>query len=145
MKKYTASESPKSRQTHKSERLNRPKELHRFGELTRHLAKMRCTIEDMGTAKRWIEVALTGGFWAGCMLLFDMMRGDNFGQSTRAHILSTIVAGFWFGLLVTFGWQAVHSPLLYLVIPAFVSTVLAGLLYRQRRLRSQAKPSTTPN
>jgi hypothetical protein len=106
---------------------------------------MRCTIEDMGTAKQWIEVALTGGFWTGCMLLFDMMRGDNFGQSTRAHILSSIVAGFWFGLLVTFGWQAaVHRPLLYLVMPAFVATLLAGLLYRQR-LRSQAKPSTTPN
>ena len=101
-------------------------------------------MSHMGTVKQWIELALTGGFWTGFMLLFDMVWGNNLGKSTRAHVISTIVGGFWFSLLVTFGRQAVHRPLLYLVMPAFVATVLAGLLYRQT-LRRQAKSSTTPD
>ena len=74
------------------------------------------------------------------MLLFDVMRNDNFGQSGRARILSTIVAGFWFGLMVTFGWRnAVRAPLIYLVIPALIASVFGGLFYR-RTIRNRGNP-----
>src|SRR5207249_4198450 len=98
----------------------------------------------MGTAQQWLNVALSGGFWAGCMLLFDVMRSDNFGQSTRARILSTIVAGFWFGLMVTFGWNAVRAPLIYLVMPALIASVFGGLFYR-RTIRNRGNPSSSPD
>jgi hypothetical protein len=98
----------------------------------------------MGTVQQWLNVVLSGGFWAGCMLLFDVMRNDNFGQSGRARILSTIVAGFWFGLMVTFGWRnAVRAPLIYLVIPAFIASVFGGFFCR-RTIRNRGNPSPSP-
>jgi len=98
----------------------------------------------MGTSHQWLHVAFMGGFWAGGMLLFDAMRRDNFGQSARAHILFTIVGGFWFGLVVTFGWNAVRTPLIYLVIPALVAPVVGGLFSR-RTIGSLRNPSAPPD
>jgi ABC-type siderophore export system fused ATPase/permease subunit len=34
--------------------------------------------------------------------------------------------GLEFGLLVTFGWQAFHRPLIFLVVLAFVGCVVTG-------------------
>lgn len=92
----------------------------------------------MGSVKQWIEVALAAGFWVGLKLLLDMMRDHLFRQSTRTDLFPTIVAGFWFGFLMTFGWQAIHRPLLYFVITAFVATAVAAILYRQKLRSSTA-------
>src|SRR5262245_32272185 len=97
----------------------------------------------MGTAQQWLHVALSGGFWAGCMLLFYVLRIDNFGQSTRATVLWTIVGGFWFGLMVTFGSNAVRAPLVYLVMPALIASVFGGFFYR-RTIRNRGNPTSNP-
>jgi hypothetical protein len=93
----------------------------------------------MGTAKQWIEVAFTGGFWAGFMLLWDLIQGRKAGRFAFSYILSTILSGFLFGAVMTFGWQVVHTPLVYLALAALVAIVLSGLQYRYTfRLRTKA-------
>lgn len=95
---------------------------------------------DMGTAKQWIEVAITGGLWAGFMLLSDLMHGRKAGRFALSYLLSTILSGFMFGVVMTFGWQVVHTPLAYLAIAAIVAIVLSGFQYRHTdRLRKQAE------
>jgi len=94
----------------------------------------------MGTSQQWLNVALTGGFWAFCMLLSDLLVGGKVGQYSGARILATILAGFWFGLMVTFGWKVFRAPLIYLMIPALVASVFAGLSCR-RTIRNQGNPS----
>lgn len=84
----------------------------------------------MGTTKQWIEVAVALGFWAGFMLLWDLIHGRNAGHFAFSYILSTILSGFLFGVVMTFGWQVVHPPLAYLAIAATVAIVLSGFQYR---------------
>jgi hypothetical protein len=92
----------------------------------------------MGTAKQWIEVAVTGGIWAGFMLLWDLMHGRKAGRFAFSYLLATILSGFMFGVVTTFGWQVVHTPLVYLAIPAVVAIVLLGFQYRHNdRLRKE--------
>jgi hypothetical protein len=97
----------------------------------------------MGTLQRWLNVALSGAFWAGCMLLFDLIGNCRAGQYSVPRILSTILSGFCFGLMLTFGWDAVRAPLIYLVMPASIAFALAGLFYR-RATRNQGNPSSSP-
>jgi hypothetical protein len=76
------------------------------------------------------------------LLLLDTFRDRKLGKSF-VNVLITIVAGLWFGLLVTFGWQLVRAPLIYLVISIFVATV-AALSYRAHTLRNQSKLRSSP-
>jgi len=97
----------------------------------------------MGTAQQWIEVAVTGGLWAGFMVLVDLIR-EGKARISFARVLSTVLAGFWFSLMMTFGWQAARAPLIYPVIAAFVGCVLVGFLDRKNMSREHAQPGAGP-
>ena len=92
----------------------------------------------MGTAKQWIDVAVAGVIWTGFMILVDLLSKSK-ARISFARVLSTILMGFWFGLVATFGWQAARAPLIYPTIAAFVGSVLVGFWYRKNRSREQAK------
>jgi len=89
----------------------------------------------MGTANQGIEVALAGGFWGIFMLLWSIYERKKANAKllfSVAHIFAWILMGLWFGLVTTFGWQAFRTPLVYLVVAAFVGAVTAGLIDRHR-------------
>jgi len=94
----------------------------------------------MGTAQQWLDVAWTGGIWAGFTLLFDLGGIRRAGRYSVAHILAMIPPGFCLGLLGTFGPNAFRAPLIYLVIPALIASVCSVLFYR-RAIRNQGNPS----
>ena len=76
------------------------------------------------------------------MLLLDRFRDRKVGKSF-VNVFLRIVGGLWFGVVVTFGWQVVRVPFIYLVIPAFVATV-APFSYRLHTLRNQSKLKSSP-
>jgi hypothetical protein len=85
----------------------------------------------MGTVTNWIEVGVSAIFWGGAMLLWTTHRRK---AANIKPALSYVDVLFWvfgaleFGLLTTYGWQALHRPLIFLLLLAFVGALItAGL------------------
>jgi len=93
---------------------------------------------------KWIEVALSGSFWGGAMLLWD-----SFGASSASNksSLSTRIgywalAGFLFGFWTTFGWQGFQWPLVMLNI---VAVAIMMMFLRQQRAKSRKRAGASMN
>jgi hypothetical protein len=82
------------------------------------------------TATGWIEVASAVIVFGG-LRLFRIIRkrkADSIKPAfSYADVLFSGFIGLEFGLLIAFGWQAFHRPLIFLTVLAFVGCVLAGL------------------
>jgi hypothetical protein len=100
----------------------------------------------MGTAKQWIEVAITGGFWTAFTLLWDLVHDRKPGRFASSYMLATILSGFAFGVVMTFGWRTVFTPpLAYVVIPAIVAIALLGFHYRHTYGQVKGKLHSSPD
>jgi hypothetical protein len=54
-----------------------------------------------------------------------------------SHALSWGLMGLWFGLVTTFDWQAIRTPpLVFLVIAAFVGSVIVAVIGRPKTTES---------
>ena len=53
-----------------------------------------------------------------------------------ADACSWALMGFWFGLVTTFGWQAIHILLSYLTIAAFAGSLAVAVLLRAKASES---------
>ena len=84
----------------------------------------------MGNLREWLLVAFYCVFLAGWMLVWETRKrkaADIRPALPPASILIWILVGLSFGLLMTFGWQAVHSPLVFITVGSFyVAWVLLG-------------------
>jgi hypothetical protein len=81
----------------------------------------------MWTATRWIEVAFAAMVFGGLKLPRSIRRrkADNIKLS-YSDVLFYGFVGLEFGLLGTFGRQAFHRPLIFLVVLVFVGFVVTG-------------------
>ena len=88
----------------------------------------------MGTAKDWMGVLLSGGFWGGAMLLFHVFDRKSSKMKPALSppgVLLYAFAGLFYGLLVSFHWQAFHWPLVLVTVSALVGMVLVGWFSRR--------------
>jgi hypothetical protein len=79
------------------------------------------------SAAHWIEVAAAVIVFGGLSLLRTIRRrkADNIKLSYGDFLFYGFL-GLEFGLLITFGWQAFHRPLVFLVVVVFVGLVVTG-------------------
>jgi uncharacterized membrane protein YuzA (DUF378 family) len=96
----------------------------------------------MGTAKQWIEVAFAGCFWGGFMLLWSVSKRRK--ANIRPYLsfsdaLAWGLMGLWFGLVTAFGWQAIRTPIIFLVVAAFAGSLIVGFLGRPKTLKSSTR------
>jgi len=93
----------------------------------------------MGNLREWLLVAFYCVFLAGWMLVWETRKrkaADIRPALPPASILIWILVGLSFGLLMTFGWQAVHSPLVFITVGSFVCGL--GITGLSRHERSKA-------
>jgi len=95
----------------------------------------------MGNAKQWIEVALGGGFGVASCLCGQVTNVEqpNIRPYLSFFALSWGLVGLWFGLVSTFGWQAIRSPLVVLVMVAFAGSVITVVLGRPKSQESSTR------
>jgi len=81
----------------------------------------------MRTAANWIVVAVAAIVFGGLRLMRTIRRrkADNIRVSID-DVLYYGFVGLELGLLITFRWQAFHSPLVFLVGLVFVGIVVTG-------------------
>jgi hypothetical protein len=86
---------------------------------------------------RWIEIALLAFCYGGAALLWTTKKrkaGRIIPVCSYMDAIFWALYGFQFALLVTYGWQAFHKPLiLFLLVLAFVGTMVTGFLKPARR------------
>jgi hypothetical protein len=83
----------------------------------------------MGTIQDWAEVALLAAIWGGSIFFWTTRkRTDGAVEWPRsfAHIICTIFAAILFGVLVRFGWNAFHPPLVFVT----ASLLVVALFFR---------------
>jgi len=100
----------------------------------------------MGTVKEWREVLLSGAFWGSFMLLWDVFSRPSArkGPARYLNLLGLALAGFFFGLGVTFGFRVFRWPLITVMGPTMIAMVLVGIVYRKILKSSQSnKPSVS--
>jgi len=81
----------------------------------------------MGTVTNWIEVGFSAIFWGGAMLLWTTHRrkAANIKPAlSYVDVLFWVLGGLEFGLLTTYGWQAFHRPLIFLLLSVFVGALI---------------------
>lgn len=83
----------------------------------------------MGTLRDWFEVIFLGFLWAGLTLWLSTFR-QAAGTTRRIlgfrRVLSFSLVGLWFGLMLTFRWNALHPPLIFLTVASFLGGILAA-------------------
>jgi hypothetical protein len=72
----------------------------------------------MGTGGEWVEAILSGVFWGGAMLLWDLWSGS--GERMKQVLSSSSLLGLallslTFGIATTFRWKAFRWPLILVV------------------------------
>jgi hypothetical protein len=89
----------------------------------------------MGTENDWMWVAFLGMFWAGGMLLWEVLsRSDKHIKPVLSFldVLSWAFAGMGFGLGITFRWKAFHWPLILFIILSFVGGGIFARLAKRK-------------
>ena len=94
----------------------------------------------MGTVHEWREVLVSGASWGSLMMLWDVFgrRSGSKHPARYLNLLSWALAGFCFGLGVTFGFRAFHWPLITAMGPTIVAMVLVSIIYRKILNSSQS-------
>jgi hypothetical protein len=89
----------------------------------------------MGTLGEWLSALVWGGLWGGTMAWWTAHRGDAAltGGGRISHLTLWALAGLWFGIITTFGWRAVHRPIVFITVATVASLFLVGFVFRKRR------------
>jgi hypothetical protein len=83
----------------------------------------------MGTIRDWAEVAVLAAIWGGLMFFWTTRQRTDGGVEwprSFAHIMCTLLAALLFGVLVRFGWNVFHPPLVFVT----ASLLGAALFFR---------------
>ena len=81
----------------------------------------------MGTTADWIEITIGGVCFGGFLALWTTRkRTDGVTPWPRSihQLMCCAFAGLLFGILVRFGWQAVHAPIVFVTLPAAVGILI---------------------
>jgi hypothetical protein len=94
----------------------------------------------MGTVKEWREVLVSGAFWGSFMMLWDVFscRSSSKHPAPYVNLLRWAIAGFFFGLGVTFGFRAFQWPLITVMGPTIIAMVLVSIIYRKKLKSSES-------
>ena len=74
----------------------------------------------------WLLVIFFAVFWVGFVLFVRGIRRPEVARpsSKVGQVLSLSLVGIWFGIVMTFRWNAFRAPIVYLT----VASLLAGFL-----------------
>ena len=94
----------------------------------------------MGTVKEWREVFVSGALWGAFMWLWDLFspRSGSKHPAPYLSLLTRAIAGFSYGLGVTFWFRAFHWPLVTVMGPTLIAMVLVLIIYRKELKSSQS-------
>lgn len=99
----------------------------------------------MGSWREWLMVAFYCAFWGGWMLAWETRkrRAVNVHPAfLPANVFIWILTGLTFGLLMTFKWQALRSPLLFVTLGSMVCGLAITVLSRHERSKAFQQPAT---
>src|SRR5436305_392390 len=86
------------------------------------------TEESFTMTANWTEVAHLALFWGGLMFVSNGIRRVRAGIKrliTVQDVVSWSALGFFFGILVVFGWSAVRTPLLFVTCASLILGIAA--------------------
>lgn len=92
--------------------------------------------EAMGTLRQWLMVAFCCVGWGGWMLVWETRKRRAASLKPAflpASILIWFPAGLDFGLLMTFKWQALRSPVVFVTVGSLVCALAIIRLTRHER------------
>jgi hypothetical protein len=90
-------------------------------------------------------VTFYGVFWGSWMLAWETRkrRAANVNPAfLPANVFIWILSGLTFGLLMTFRWQALRSPLLFVTIGSLICGLAISRLSRHERSKAFKQPAT---
>ena len=99
----------------------------------------------MGTLRQWLMVALYCVGWGGWMLVWETRKSRAASLKPAflpASILIWFPAGLDFGLLMTFKWQALRSPVVFITIGSLMCSLATTMLTIHERSKAFKQPVT---
>jgi len=99
----------------------------------------------MGPMREWLMVAFYCVFWGGGMLAWETRKRR--AASIKPAFLPVsvfiwILSGLTFGLLMTFKWQALRSPLVFITVSSLMCGLAITRLSRHERSKAFKQPVT---
>jgi hypothetical protein len=93
----------------------------------------------MGTMRDWLMVAFYCVFWGGWMLAWETRKRRAASIKPTflpATVFIWIPSGLTFGLLMTFKWQALRSPLVFITVGSLMCGLAITRLSRHERSKA---------
>jgi hypothetical protein len=104
---------------------------------------------SMGSRGDWISVAVLAAIWILFEALYALGRADAQSEDgvetvwSKGDLLLWILGGLFFGIALTFDWQALRSPIVLLAVVAF-GGILAVAAFLRLRTKAKPNPPTAP-
>ena len=100
----------------------------------------------MGSLREWLMVTFYCVFWGRWMLAWETRKSKRRAANANpaflpANVFIWILSGLTFGLLTTFKWQALPSPLLFITVGSLCGLAITRLR-RHERSKAFKQPAT---
>jgi NhaP-type Na+/H+ or K+/H+ antiporter len=93
----------------------------------------------MGSLREWLMVTFYCMFWGGWMLAWETRKRKAASVKPAflpASVFIWILSGLTLGLLMTFKWQALRSPLLFITVGSLMCGLVITRLTRHERSKA---------
>jgi len=97
--------------------------------------------------REWLMVTFYCVFWGRWMLAWETRKSKRRAANANpaflpANVFIWILSGLTFGLLTTFKWQALPSPLLFITVGSLLCGLAITRLRRHERSKAFKQPAT---
>jgi hypothetical protein len=101
--------------------------------------------QAVGSLREWLMVTFYCVLWGGWMLAWETRKrrvANVYPAFLPVNVFIWILSGLTFGLLMTFKWQALRSPLLFVTIGSLICGLAITRLSRHERSKAFKQPVT---